>query len=174
MARPTTKAGLIEAAESEFARLLGLANSLEPAIRTHAGACGDWSVKDLLAHLDAWNRMFLVWEEAGRRGEVVPKPAEGFTWAETPALNARIHADTADDAWDEVWARLADSHAGVTSAIEHYRDEDLFTKKRYPWTGSTSVALYAGSATASHYAWARGLVEKWCKRIEGSGPGEAS
>jgi hypothetical protein len=174
MARPTTKAGLIAAAETEFARLLELVHALDPAIRSRPGACDDWSAKDLLAHLDAWNRMFLAWEEAGRRGEVVPKPAEGFTWAETPALNARIHAETADDAWDEVRVRLAESHARVISVIEGYRDEDLFTKKRYPWTGSTSVALYAGSATASHYAWARRLVEQWCKRIGGRGPEESS
>lgn len=174
MVRPTSKAQLLDGAENEFNRLVEAAASVEPSRRSEPGVCEEWSVKDILAHLDAWNRMFLVWEEAGRRGEVVPKPAEGFNWVDTPALNAHIHADTADHGWDEVWARLADSHARVTSAIEHYRDEDLFTKKRYPWTGSTSVALYAGSATASHYAWARGLVEKWYKRIEGLGPEEAS
>ncbi len=174
MARPTTKAGLIEAAETEFARLLEFADSVDPAIRCQAGACDEWSVKDLLAHLDAWNRMFVAWEEAGRRGEVVPKPAEGFTWAETPALNVRIHTETADDAWDEVRVRLAESHARVISVIDGYCDEDLFTKKRFQWTGSTSVALYASSATASHYAWARRLVEEWRRRIEEPGPEEAS
>jgi hypothetical protein len=39
-----------------------------------------------------------------------------------------------------------------------YSDDDLFTKKRYAWTGTTSVGSYAVSATSSHYVWASGLV----------------
>jgi hypothetical protein len=164
MGRPTTKAGLVEAAQTEFARLIEFADSVDPAMRCRPGACDAWSVKDLLAHLDAWSRMFLLWEEAGRHGEVIPKPAEGFKWTDTPALNARIHAETADDDWEEVRARLADSHDMVMSTIDRYNDEELFARKRYAWTGSTSVSVYASSVTVSHYAWARSLAEKWLKR----------
>ena len=68
-----------------------------PPHRETPGACEPWSVKDILAHLDAWHGMWLRWEHFGVRGEPTPMPAEGFTWAQTPDLNARIHADTAGD-----------------------------------------------------------------------------
>jgi hypothetical protein len=42
--------------------------------------------------------------------------------------------------------------------VAAYTDDELFTKKRYRWTGSTSVANYAVSATTSHYDWVRTQV----------------
>jgi hypothetical protein len=124
------------------------------------GVCGSWSVKDILAHLDAWDRMWLRWEQAGAQGQPTPMPAEGFTWTQTPALNERIHADTSGAQWDEVCDRLRDSHSRIMSRLSGYSDEDLFAKKRYRWTGTTSVGSYAVSATSSHYAWASDLVRR--------------
>ena len=58
-------------------------------------------------------------------------------------------------------ARLRRSHENVIEVIASYTPEDLFTKKQYAWTGTTSVASYATSATSSHYAWTSKLVRKW-------------
>lgn len=44
--------------------------------------------------------------------------------------------------------------------VAGYNDEDLFTKRRFPWTGSTSVGSFAVSATTSHYDWAAKLIRK--------------
>jgi hypothetical protein len=46
------------------------------------------------------------------------------------------------------------------AVIESNSDEDLFTKKRFPWTGSTSVGSYLVSTFASQYAWASKLIRK--------------
>ena len=51
-------------------------------------------------------------------------------------------------------ASLRASHAEVVRVIESYSGADLFEKRRYRWTGSTSVGSYAVSATTSHYDWA--------------------
>jgi hypothetical protein len=44
--------------------------------------------------------------------------------------------------------------------IEAHGDEELFTKKRYAWTGSTSLGAYLVSATSSHYDWATKKLRK--------------
>jgi hypothetical protein len=97
MGRPTSKSELMPAAEQGFDRLWETVGAVSPSDRETPGACESWSVKDILAHLDAWHGMWLRWEQSGVRGEPTPMPAEGFTWAQTPDLNARIHADTAGD-----------------------------------------------------------------------------
>jgi hypothetical protein len=51
----------------------------------------------------------------------------------------------------------------VRSEIAAYGDEQLFTKKYYAWTGSTSVGSYAVSATTSHYAWAHKLIRAFAR-----------
>ena len=163
MARPTTKDELLVAAAEEFDGLCVVVAGVSVEDRTRPGACEAWSVKDVLAHLDAWHEMFLGWEAAGGRGEKLPMPAPGFSWAQTPALNESIYQRHANDAWDLVKDRLDDSHARVVAVITGYDEADLFTKKRFAWTGSTSVASYAISATSSHYAWAHKLIKKWAK-----------
>ena len=154
MSRPTTRAELLERMTTEFEALMDTAGSVEPEKRSGPSGYPRGSVKDMLAHLDAWHRMFLEWESVGRRGEVAEMPASGHTWKTTPALNWEIHERRVSDPWDAVVASLRASHEQVLAIIESYTDEELFEKKRYRWTGSTSVGSYAVSATTSHYDWA--------------------
>ena len=165
MARATTKPELLEAAQYEFDRLWKAVESVPEADRELAGACEQWSVKDLLAHLHAWHEMALRWEREGSAGELPAVPAEGYTFAETPALNQAIFERTQHDDWDDVVARLRATHAAMVDVIDSYEDPDLFTKQRYAWTRSTSVGVYMVSATSSHYAWASKLIRKWAKQL---------
>ena len=161
MPRPTDKTELLDAAAFEFEKLWRTVASIEPARRAEPGACEAWSVKDLLAHLDGWHELFLGWESVGSAGEKPKIPADGYTFKETPALNIAIFERCKDDPWDDVKARLLDSHDRVLAVIARYDQDDLFTKKRFAWTGSTSVGSYAISATSSHYAWASKHIRRF-------------
>jgi uncharacterized protein (TIGR03083 family) len=165
MPRPATRAALLQAIDAEFARLMAQVDQVPPADRQRPGACDHWSVKDLLIHLDAWHDLFLGWEQVGSRGGSPQMPAAGYTWAETPALNEAIHQRTKDDPWEAVQARLRASTARVRALVAAHTDEDLFTKKRYAWTGSTSLGSYAVSCTSSHYAWATQLIRKFARAL---------
>ena len=87
-------------------------------------------------------------------------PAKGYTWASTPELNRWIHGHYVALPLEQVRTRLARSHAAVLALIERHSDAELFTKKRYAWTGSTSLGAYLASATSSHYEWAFKLITK--------------
>ncbi len=154
MTRPTSRIELLERSATEFEALLDAVEALEPRLRTGPSDYPRGSVKDMLAHLDAWHRMLLQWERIGRTGEIAQMPAPGFTWKTTPELNMRIHERHIDDSWEDVVVSLRESHAQVRAVIASYGDDELFEKKRYRWTGSTSVGSYAVSATTSHYDWA--------------------
>lgn len=165
MSRPTTRAELLERISSDYQALRSVVETVPVNSRETPGACEQWSVKDLLAHLDAWHELFLTWEDSGRRGEAPEMPAPGMTWKQTPELNEAIWQRTRHDSWSDVTSRLDDSHARVLDVVDAYSDDDLFTKKRYPWTGSTSVGSYAVSATTSHYDWARKQVRAFVRRL---------
>ena len=111
--------------------LVAAADGVPPKRRLGPSDYPRGSVKDMLAHLDAWHRMFLEWERVGRTGEVAEMPAPGYKWKESPALNMEIHERDRGDSWDDVVARLRASHGRCRSVIETYSDQDLFTKKRY-------------------------------------------
>ena len=163
MSRPTSRAELLERATNEFEALMEAAEGVEPERRLGPSDYPRGSVKDMLAHLDAWHRMFIEWERVGRAGEVAEMPAPGHTWKTTPALNMEIHERHVDDAWDQVVDGLRASHAQVVQAVEAYSEAELFEKRRYRWTSSTSVGSYAVSATTSHYDWAMKHLRKSMK-----------
>lgn len=53
--------------------------------------------------------------------------------------------------------------------IEGFTDGELFTKKRFTWTGTTSVGSYFVSSTSSDYDWAaknsRAYARTFAKRL---------
>ena len=160
MARPVDRSELLERIDADFERLLAEVDVVPPEHRHRPGACDEWSVTDLLAHLDAWHRMFLEWERVGRTGEIPEMPAPGYGWGDTPALNDEIWRRHRGEEHGDVRERLEASHAEVREVVASYGDEDLFAKRRYRWTGTTSVGSYAVSATTSHYDWARRLIRR--------------
>ncbi len=165
MPRPPSKTELLEATSREYEALNSEIDFLEDGQRLIPGACEHWSVKDILGHLDAWHEMFLIWERAGAAGETVEMPAPGYSWKETPALNDEIYQRIKDDPHEVVVARLDGSYRRVREVVTGYTDSDLSTKRRYRWSGSTSVLSYAVSATSSHYDWARKLIRKFAKTL---------
>ena len=165
MPRPKTKEQLLSLSQENLDRLFSLIEPLSPEDRAKPGVNGDWSVKDILAHLTAWHHLFFTWYEAGSRGEKPEMPAPGYTWKMTPELNEKIYQEHRHQADDSIAAELKDSHEKMMALIEGHSDEELFTKKRYQWTGSTSLGSYAVSASSSHYQWAIDLIRKWVKSL---------
>jgi len=55
---------------------------------------------------------------------------------------------------------LTSSFNELQDIIRKHSNEELFEKKRYKWTGTTSLGAYLVSATSSHYDWAYKLIKK--------------
>ena len=54
----------------------------------------------------------------------------------------------------------------MVSLIEKHTDDELFTKKKYEWTGTTSLGAYLISATSSHYDWGLKTVKPLKKLVK--------
>ena len=154
--RPTTRQTLIDAAESGYSALLALVDTLPPGAADAGFAFEDRDrcVRDVLGHLHAWHLMMLRWYAEGMAGGRPAIPGEGYTWRTLPTLNAEIWSGCQDRDLAGTRADLDASHRRVLELVTAHTDEDLFTKRRYPWTGSTSLGAYLVSATSSHYDWA--------------------
>jgi hypothetical protein len=163
MARPKDKESLINESQRSFDRLLELVNFLPDDKKTMPGANGEWSVKDVLAHLHAWHCLLETWYAEGMAGEKPEMPAPGYTWKTTPQLNEQIFQDHRNESLDLVLQNLKDTHSKVLDIIHRHSDEELFTRKRYQWTGTTSLGCYLIAATSSHYHWAINLIKKWLR-----------
>ena len=162
MGRPTSKGELLTVSQANYKKLNQLIDSLpaEEQIREFPPGTLNRNIRDVLGHLHHWHLMFLNWYEKGMKGEKPEMPAPGYTWKMTPQLNQWIWEEYRETDLSDVKKQLNQSYSKIQQIIENHSNEELFEKKRYKWTGSTSLGAYLISATSSHYDWAFKLIKK--------------
>jgi hypothetical protein len=163
MPRPTTKQGLLEAIEIEGKALEQLLAGLTPAQMTQPGLVGEWSVKDVLAHLLEWHHMVLNWHSAGLQGKIPATPSETFNWAQLPQLNQQIYEKHCNRPLADIQKELKASHEKTVGTIQGLSEEELFRRGYYAWTKNNTLGTYFVSNTSSHYRWARTSIKKGLK-----------
>lgn len=160
MPRPTTKAALLAALDTEHAKLEQALRGLTDAQLTAVSPQTGWSIKDVLAHLSEWEQMCLGWYRAGLAGKTPALPAEGYNWAQLPALNRVIFDRYHADPLTSVRKHFSTSFRQIKSAIGAIDEDTLFGPQRFAWTGRNLLAAYFISATSSHYVWAQKEIRK--------------
>ena len=165
MPRPTTKDELVELSQKNFQRLNDYISSFSDAELHREFPQGylNRNIRDVLAHLHHWHLMMLEWYRVGMKGQKPDIPANGYTWKTVPDLNREIWNQYKQVDLKKVRELFNHSHTAVQGVIEKHNNEELFEKKRYKWTGTTSLGAYLISATSSHYDWAYKLIKK-CKK----------
>ena len=162
MPRPTTKSELLAAIDHERRQLSTLIRALGASGQqaTFAFPHRDRCLRDVLGHLAGWQQLFLSWYRQGMTGQKPDMPATGHTWKTTPALNASIHAACQTQSLPQVRRRFGDRHRSIRQLVVDHTQEELFTRRRFAWTGSTSLGSYVISATSAHYRWAGQLLQR--------------
>jgi len=160
MPRPHTKTQLLNEAQEEYVALESFLAGLTPEEMIQPGALGEWSPKDVLAHLHEWQQMLFRWYEAGLRGETPPIPAEGFKWSQLPALNQQIYHQYKNWMLEQVLAAFRASHCRTVEWIQNLSEADLTTPGLYPWMNQNTLVAYITANTGSHYRWARTEMRK--------------
>ena len=164
MVSKRTKESIIEEILTERRRLEKNLSALSPDLMTMPGVVGTWSVKDIMAHLTAWEQLFLGWYDAGLRGEVPETPAPGFTWANYHLLNQKIYEDNRARTLEDVQESF-DSHYRITlERIRSIPEEEWFEAAAYAWMEEGwPLYRYVLANTSAHYRWAKKHIRKWAK-----------
>lgn len=158
MARPQNKEQLAQAAVTEFDALKAILGTLSPEQLNAEFAFEDRdrNVRDVIMHLIEWHRMLLEWVQTNTtnpdaNASFLPEP---YNWKTYGLLNQKFRERHQGASLDQALAELDETHAQVLALINGFSDAELFTKKYFPWTGTTSLGSYCVSATSSHYVWA--------------------
>lgn len=165
MPKPQNKTELLNQGAANFQKLFDHIEALSEQKQNQVfpGGYLNRNVRDVLAHIHEWHQMLLGWHEVGMTGEKPSMPALGYTWKTLPLLNQEIQKRYANTTLSEAKELITGSHDVIRSIIAQHTNEELFEKKRYPWTNSTSMGAYFISATASHYDWGLKLIKKCLK-----------
>ncbi len=165
MPRPKSKEELLTLGKANYDKLIRYIDSFskEAQIGDFPEGTLNRNIRDVLGHLHHWHLLMVKWHEIGMKGEKPAMPEEGHTWRTVPELNAEIQKLYSEIPLIEIKDELQKSFDRLQKVIAVYSDEELFTKKKYKWTGSTSLAAYLISATSSHYDWGYKLIKRMKK-----------
>lgn len=156
MPRPGTKDDLLAAIDARYAELGALLASMTPEqmSATFAFEDRDRCVRDVLVHLHEWHLLLLRWVATNRAGEAAPFLPPPYNWRTYGGMNVEIRDRHRTTTLEQARSLLDESHAEARALIASLSNDELFTKKHFPWTGTTTLGSYCVSATSSHYEWA--------------------
>jgi len=126
-------------------------------------------VKDILAHLVAWEKLFLDWYRTGIQGRSSATTPVGMCQRAMDSLNQQIYETNQWRSLDDIIAEFHTSFQHIMTVIETIPEEDMFTHNRFNWTGGLTLADYVAGNTCNHYAWAKSQIRKWALREVKSG-----
>ena len=161
-----------------FNSLLDAITGLTETSCTAVPVCGDWTVRDLLAHILAWDEYVLElvkrWPDISLPARQSPAPAGQESASADPLAqwisgdmetsNARLHDARAGLSMIEVLDNLATCHRRIVSRCQRLSEDKLRAEVEYDWgeCGNLVSLLVSMSAhTADHAA------EIYAARAEG-------
>lgn len=166
MPRPTTKIALITEANTNFAKMWQLIDSMPPVVQSAEFNFGsevkqkephwarDKNLRDVLVHLYEWHNLLLNWASKNQGGESTPFIPLPYNWKTYSEMNVAFREKHQNTPYADAIDMLKSNHEKVLELIESFTDEQLFTPQYFSWTGTSTLGSYCISATSSHYNWA--------------------
>jgi uncharacterized damage-inducible protein DinB len=112
-----------------------------------------WSVKDVLAHISAWERICTRWLEAVESGESPSRPEV----ADLDDTNARLYDEAKERALTAVLGESRASYAALIATVERLPDTALNDKQPF---GFKLWRMIDGNS-AEHYCEHAGQIAAW-------------
>ncbi|MCL2753356.1 MAG: ClbS/DfsB family four-helix bundle protein [Defluviitaleaceae bacterium] len=177
MSRPTTKTDLIETANAQFDKLWKLIDSMTKEEQSATFNFGDdflqkqeaahWkrdkNLRDVLVHLHEWHQLLLNWVKFNQGGVSKPFIPEPYNFKTYGQMNIELWKKHQTIPLEQSKEMLKESHHKVMTLIEQCTNDELFAKKHFSWTGTSTLGSYCVSATSSHFDWAIKKIKKHIK-----------
>jgi hypothetical protein len=108
-------------------------------------APGQWSIKDIVAHLAAWRRRTVQRLRAAASGAALPPPPWPADLPSDDEINTWLHAQTAEAPLEAILAASRQVFDDLAAAAAALPEEGLFEPGRFDWLGGeplTAKALF--------------------------------
>lgn len=152
----TDRQSMLTALRKELARWDALLGSLSEAQIVTPPSPGELSVKDVMAHLHAWQQISIARLEAALAGGEPVMPGwlggkDPESEEDTDDYNATIHAAYREQSWPQVYQTWRDGFLRFLQLAEQLPEDVLFDTARFHWlNGYAPFAVLEGSYEHHH------------------------
>jgi hypothetical protein len=117
------KSELLNWLQEKYRQWQVLLDEIAPARMDQPGVNGDWSMKDIVAHLTGWNRWLVARLQAAGRGESEPPPPWPAHLQTDDEINAWIYESNRGRSVREVLDETHQVHQQLLAVIEALPDD---------------------------------------------------
>jgi hypothetical protein len=157
----TEKTRIIKVLRDELNRWEALLAGLTETQVTAPNLDATWAIKDVMAHLWAWQlRTIARVEAAVENHEPVfpdwPKNLDPEVRGQPHQLNAWLYESNRDKPWSQVYGEWKANFLRLLELAEAVPEEDLMDPARYAWLDDMSLAVILQASQehhAEHYEW---------------------
>lgn len=127
------KAELIHELHKEYQNWQALLAQIDPARMDEPGMAGDWSVKDMIAHLTGWRRRLVARLKSLQPGQTEVQATWPAHLTTVDEINDWIYQTHKDLSVSEVMNESEQVFQALLAVIESLPEEVLETVHRLPW-----------------------------------------
>ena len=154
-----TKQELIAKLEAARAQLEAAIEPLTSEQMIAERAIGDWSVKDVLAHLAMWTARCVTLVFSAEQGK---KPREIDAMLESyEALNSADYMALKERTLEQILVDLRGAHKQLLRRLGDWDEGDLFSTALYSWLRGKSVGDFLAGEVAAHDTDHAQQIEQW-------------
>ena len=165
MAEQISKTKVLELIHREHEALLAVLELLTEAQLVESGVENGWSVKDILAHITAWEQKMVQWIEASLSGDVSKLSVPyGMTDDDVNQLNQQFYLANQNKPLPAVQATFAASFQQSLKMVETLTEADLLNPDRFEWREGRPLWYLVAANTWEHYQEHRQSITNWLAR----------
>ena len=155
------KTELLAMIQSDREQLDGILATLSAEQMCQATLEHDWSVKDVLAHIAAWERRCVGWIQAGFRSEKPDKPEAGYIQEDINKLNEKTFQENRNRSLDDVQSDYRQSYQQILAQVHALSEDDITNPQRFTWTKGRTLVPYIAANTYEHYQEHIEQIQRW-------------
>lgn len=159
-----TKDRLVGLIRDSHAQLQSVIGRLSDEQMTVPQVQGQWSAKDILAHISAWEEHCLGFLDADARGET----PQLITSADVDRVNEQFYQESRGKALEEVRSRFSRAYQAMLDRLESLTEQDLVSPERYPWFRGSPFWLMVAYNTFDHYPRHEARIRRWLGNAAGT------
>lgn len=166
-----TKDELIEALEDGRQEMVEMLDPLPERLLIRPGVCGEWSIRDILAHLTAWEGQVVTLLFQARQGVKQPSTVH-FGKESDEVLNQRWHLMSLNRSLDLIWQDFIGIRKQTIRRINAFTDAELNNPDLYVWLKGTPLMLWIIDGVVQHEEEHGNQIRDWLDQLEESGQDE--
>jgi hypothetical protein len=161
MTQVISKQEMLDLISSEWEALGTVLDQVDREAMEHVGVESTWSVKDIMGHITAWEKLMIQWLEESLRGEIPQRPAPGDSWDDLDLFNEQLFQENMAKTLDEVLLEFGEIHNKAVEAVAAMEESDLLDPERFEWRKWDPIWHLVGGNTWMHYEEHRETISRW-------------